>query len=65
VNDACYALHTIVLAAAQLEVVTTVLHVQDPMVGCLCTATMVAIPLFPIRDFYFRALGSLVVLSFP
>jgi hypothetical protein len=30
-----------------LELETNVLHVLDPMVRCICTAIMVAIPLFP------------------
>jgi hypothetical protein len=29
-----------------LELETTALHVPDPMVGCIYTPTMVAIPLF-------------------
>jgi hypothetical protein len=48
VNDACCALYIIALVADVLELETTVLHVSDPTVRCICTPTMVAIPLFPI-----------------
>jgi hypothetical protein len=47
-KDACCALYVTALVAYALELETTVLHVPDPTVGCICTATMVAIPLFPI-----------------
>jgi hypothetical protein len=47
-NDACCALYITVLVAGVLELETNVLHVLDPMVRCICTAIMVAIPLFPI-----------------
>jgi hypothetical protein len=33
-----------------LDVVTIVLHVHNPTVGCLYTTTMVAIPLFSFVD---------------
>ena len=46
-NDACCALYITALVAGVLELETTVLHVPDPTVGCICTAIMVAIPLFP------------------
>jgi hypothetical protein len=48
VNDACCALYITALVAGVLELETTVLHVPDPTVGCICTPIMVAIPLFPI-----------------
>jgi hypothetical protein len=47
-NDACCALYITALVAGVLELETNVLHVLDPMVRCICTAIMVAIPLFPI-----------------
>jgi hypothetical protein len=46
-NDACCALYITALVACVLELETNVLHVLDPMVRCICTAIMVAIPLFP------------------
>jgi hypothetical protein len=46
-NDACCALYITALVAGVLELETNVLHVLDPMVRCICTAIMVAIPLFP------------------
>jgi hypothetical protein len=46
-NDACCALYITALVTGVLELETNVLHVQDPMVRCICTAIMVAIPLFP------------------
>jgi hypothetical protein len=48
VNDACCALYITALVAGVLELETTVLHVPDPTVGCICTPIMVAIPLFPM-----------------
>jgi hypothetical protein len=48
VKDAYCALYVTALVAYALELETTILHVPDPTVGCICTATMVAIPLFPI-----------------
>jgi hypothetical protein len=50
-NDACCALYITALVADVLELETTVLHVPDPTVGCICTPIMVAIPLFPITQF--------------
>jgi hypothetical protein len=47
VKDACCALYVTTLVAYALELETTILHVPDPTVECICTATMVAIPLFP------------------
>jgi hypothetical protein len=49
VKSACYALYITTSVADVLELETTVLHVPDPTVGCICTATMVAVPLFPIE----------------
>jgi hypothetical protein len=48
VSDACCALYITALVTGVLELETNVLHVLDPMVRCICTAIMVAIPLFPI-----------------
>jgi hypothetical protein len=47
-NDACCALYITTLVTGVLELETNVLHVLDLMVRCICTAIMVAIPLFPI-----------------
>jgi hypothetical protein len=46
VKSACYALYMTALVAIELEVVTIVLLVHDPRVGCICTPTHLAIPLF-------------------
>jgi hypothetical protein len=46
-NDACCALYITALVAGVLELETNVLHVPDPTMRCICTAIMVAIPLFP------------------
>jgi hypothetical protein len=51
-NDACCALYITTLVAGVLELETNVLYVLDPMVRCICTAIMVAIPLFPIHILY-------------
>jgi hypothetical protein len=48
VNDACCALYISALVAGVLELETTVLHVPNPTVECMCTTIMMAIPLFPI-----------------
>jgi hypothetical protein len=48
VKSACYALYMTALVAIELEVVTILLHVHDPRVGCICTPTHLAIPLFCI-----------------
>jgi hypothetical protein len=48
-NDACCALYITALVAGVLELETNVLHVLDPIVRCICTAIMVAIPLFPFK----------------
>jgi hypothetical protein len=50
-NDACCALYITALVAGVLELETNVLHVLDPMVRCICTAIMVAIPLFLIDKY--------------
>jgi hypothetical protein len=44
-NDACWALYITALVAGVLELETNILHMLDPMVRCICTAIMVAIPL--------------------
>jgi hypothetical protein len=51
-NDACCALYITALVAGVLELETNVLHVPDLTVGCICTPTMVAIPLFLLYIFY-------------
>jgi hypothetical protein len=40
VNDACCALYITALVAGVLELETTVLHVSDPTVRCICTPIM-------------------------
>jgi hypothetical protein len=52
VKSACYSLYITASVADMLELETTVLHVPDPMVGYICTATMVAIPLFLIHLYH-------------
>jgi hypothetical protein len=64
VSDACCALYITVLVAGALELETNVLHVLDPMVRCICTAIMVAIPLFPLLIYVFRYFLSIYVHSF-
>jgi hypothetical protein len=49
-------LYITALVADVLELETTVLHVSDPTVGCICTPTMVAIPLFPYYHIYMWAI---------
>jgi hypothetical protein len=52
VKDACRAPYITALVTEVLDLETTMLHVLDPTVGCICTAIMVASPLFPI--YYYR-----------
>jgi hypothetical protein len=47
VKDAYRAPYITALVTDMLDLETTMLHVLDPMVGCICTAIMVASPLFP------------------
>jgi hypothetical protein len=60
VKAACCASYVTVLVACALGLETTILHVPDPTVGCICIPIMVAIPLFPIY-IYSLAILQLVV----
>jgi hypothetical protein len=47
VRSARYALYITASVDYVLDVLTIILHVHNPMVGCLCTTTMVVIHYFP------------------
>jgi hypothetical protein len=48
VKTACCAPYVTALVAGALGLEATILHELDPMVGCVCTPTHLAIPLFCI-----------------